>query len=140
MSLPFQVLWGALFSSVLGFSFVTLRLSTLVLAAGGAVAVFALCRALGSRRDWAALAAAAWLFNPLAYVLAGTFMTDVPFAALLAIASALYVRGLGPDTESPALVMAGSGAAAAAFLVRQHGLLIPISVLAFLVVARRLRV
>ena len=138
VTLVFQLLWGALFSSVLGLSFVSLRLSSVVLVGGGAVAVFALCRALGAGRGWSALAAAAWLFNPLTYVLGNSFMTDASFAALLAMASFLYVRGLDPERESPRLVVCGSVVAALAFLVRQQGLLIPGAVLAFLLLSKRL--
>lgn len=138
MSLVFQLLWGALFSSIVGLSFVALRLSTVVLTAGGAIAVFALCRALGASRGWSAVGAAAWLFNPLAYVLANSFMTDASFAALLALAAFLYVRGLDTERESPALVVCGSVVAALAFLTRQQGLLIPVAVLTFLLWSRRL--
>ncbi|HVL05292.1 MAG TPA: glycosyltransferase family 39 protein [Acidimicrobiales bacterium] len=137
VSLVFQLLWGALFSSVLGLSFVVLRLSTVVLAAGGAIGVFGLCRALGASRGWSAVGAAAWLFNPLAYVLANSFMTDASFAALLTMAAFLYVRGLDAGRESPALVVCGSVVAALAFLTRQQGLLIPVAVVAFLLWSRR---
>ncbi len=134
-----QALWGAAVTSVLGFSYVTLRLSTLALAALGAVALFGLCRTLGAGRPWSAVAAAAWLFNPLAYVLANSFMSDAAYAGLLVTATLLYGRGLGGPREVPRLVLAGSAVAAAAFLFRQQGALVPVAVAAFVLVTGRAR-
>src|ERR671924_396301 len=44
-----QILWGALFSRLLGFSFAVLRLSTLVLAWAGLLAFFLTLRQVGIR-------------------------------------------------------------------------------------------
>ncbi|HVL26867.1 MAG TPA: glycosyltransferase family 39 protein [Acidimicrobiales bacterium] len=137
-TLVFHIAWGALFASVLGMSFDVLRLSTVVLTATSALALYGLCRALHVSPPWSALAAAAWLFNPLGYVLANSFMTDASFAALMVIATFLYVRGLDEERETPRVVVWASAAAAAAFLVRHQGILIPLSVLAYLLLARRL--
>ena len=137
VTLALQALWGAAVSSVLGFGYVALRLSTLSVVAVGAVGLYGLCRALGARRQWSALAAAAWLFNPLAYVLANSYMSDASFAGLLVLATCLYVRGLGGGGVVPRLVVAGSAAAAAAFLFRQQGALIPAAVVAYLLLTGR---
>ena len=102
-TLVLQALWGAAVTSVLGFSYVTLRLSTVALAALGAVALYGLCRTLGASRQWSAVAAAAWLFNPLAYVLSNSFMSDAAFGGLLVTATLFYVRGLCGDREVPRL-------------------------------------
>lgn len=139
VTLVLQALWGAAVASVLGFSFVALRLSTVAVVGLGAVALYGLCRTLGASRQWSAVAAAAWLFNPLAYVLSNSFMSDASFAGLLAAATLLYARGLGGEREVPGLVLAGSAVAAAAFLFRQQGALIPVSVVAFLLVTGRAR-
>ena len=138
-TLVLQALWGAAVTSVLGFSYVTLRLSTVALAALGAVALYGLCRTLGAGRQWSAVAAAAWLFNPLAYVLANSFMSDAAFGGLLVTATLFYVRGLCGERELPGWVVAGSAVAAAAFLFRQQGALIPAAVVGFLLVTRRAR-
>ena len=138
-TLVLQALWGAAVTSVLGFSYVTLRLSTVALAALGAVALYGLCRALGASRQWSAVAAAAWLFNPLAYVLSNSFMSDAAFGGLMVTATLFYVRGLCGEREVPGWVVAGSAVAAAAFLFRQQGALIPAAVVGFLLVTRRAR-
>src|SRR5438128_1971105 len=44
-----QILWGALFSRLFGFSFVVLRLSTLVLAWAGLLTLYGTLRELGTR-------------------------------------------------------------------------------------------
>ena len=131
-TLVLQALWGAAVTSVVGFSYVTLRLSTVALAALGAVALYGLCRTLGASRPWSAVAAAAWLFHPLAYALSNSFMSDAGFAGLLLTATLFYVRGLCGEREVPRWVVAGSAVAAAAFLFRQQGALIPAAVVGFL--------
>jgi hypothetical protein len=44
-----QILWGALFSRLFGFSFVVVRLSTLVLAWAGLLAFYGMLREVGTR-------------------------------------------------------------------------------------------
>lgn len=135
----FPVLWGGLFSAVFGVSFGVLRVSTFVFWLLGGWAAYGLCRELGVDRPRSALGAAAVWWNPLGYVLAFTFMTDGFFTGLLAMAAYGYVRGFGRDGAGR-WVVAGSAAAGAAFLVRQHGLLIPLAVLTWLAVTGRLSV
>ncbi len=138
-TLVLQALWGAAVTSVVGFSYVALRLSTVILAAAGGVALYWLCRSLGADRQWSAVGAAAWLFNPLAYALSNSFMGDASFAGLLVAATLCYVRGLCGEAEVPRWMIAGSAVAAGAFLFRQQGALIPAAVVGFLLVTRRVR-
>jgi 4-amino-4-deoxy-L-arabinose transferase-like glycosyltransferase len=135
----FQLAWGALFAAVFGDSFGALRLSTVVLVFLGGGALYGLCRELEVDRVRSALAAALYLFNPLAFVLGFSFMTDAPFASLMTIATYFYARGLRPDRPDRRATLLGSGVAALAFLVRPHGALIPLGVATYLLVARRLR-
>jgi hypothetical protein len=133
-----QILWGALFGAVFGMSLGMMRVSTLVMVALGAVALYAILRQLGVSRGRGALGMALWLFNPLTFSLAFTFMTDAHFASAMLIAVALYLRGLRPDREDLRWVVAGSVAAAFAFLIRQQGALIPLAVGVWLLVTGRL--
>ena len=135
----FQIAWGALFAAIFGGGFGALRLSTVVLVFLGGWALYGVSRELAIDRGRSALAAALYLFNPLAFVLGFSFMTDAPFTALMTIATYFYVRGLRPDRLAVGPTLAGSAAAALAFLVRPHGALIPLAVAAYLLVARRLR-
>jgi hypothetical protein len=73
-----QILWGALFSRLLGFSFAVLRLSTLVLAWAGLLALYGTLRELGVRPLLAGLGTLMLWCNPVFFVLSHSFMTDVP--------------------------------------------------------------
>lgn len=136
-TLVFQVVWGALFCSLFGFSYGVLRISSLVLVALGALALYGLCREVGVKRNWAALGSAVYLFNPLTFVLSYTFMTDQQFAALLIISTLFYVRGLHHDMISVPYILLGSLVASFAFLIRQQGILIPAGVITYLILSRR---
>ncbi len=152
----FQILWGALFGTVFGMSLGVMRLATVVMVALGAAALYALGRDLGVTKGRAALGTAVYLFNPLTFSLAYTFMTDPYFTSLLIISTACYVHGIrrGPDTGSPdgadpdtrpavlgggnRWLVAGSLVAGLAFLTRQQGALIPVGVALYLLVAGQL--
>lgn len=138
VTLVFQVIWGALFSLLFGLSFGAMRLSTIALTLLSGWALYGLCRDLAVSRNRSVLATAAYLFNPLAFVLSFSFMTDPQFSALLIIATRFYVRGLRPDRLDPEATLLGSGIAAFAFLVRQQGALIPLAVVVYLLITRRL--
>lgn len=74
-----QIIWGAVFSHIFGFSFFTLRVSTLVLEWAGLLAFFFTLRTLGIAPLLGALGTLALFFNPVLFVLSHSFMTDVPF-------------------------------------------------------------
>lgn len=120
-----QVFWGALFCLPFGFSFVALRLSTLTLGLIGVLALYALALELGATRRIALLAALTLAVSPLYLGLSVTFMTDVPFAALLTISVFLLVRSLLRD--SPTTLALGLAAALAAMLVRQFGIVVVVA-------------
>ena len=128
MPLISQTFWGALFCLPGGFSFTALRLSTLLMSLGSQFAVYLLVRQVHPSRLLASVAALALGFNPLYYPLSNTFMTDVPFTALLLGAAVFFARNLrgGSDID----LLCGLGCALAATLCRQLGLAAP---LAFLV-------
>ena len=133
----FQTVWGALFGAVFGMSFGALRLSTVVLVAVSAVAVYLLCSEVGGERRACTLATAAYLFNPLSFALSYTFMTDSHFTALLVMSVLFYARGLNTDPPGARAIVAGSGFAALAFLVRPQAVLIPAAVAAYLLARGR---
>ena len=150
----FQILWGALFGSVFGMSLGIMRVATVVIVALGAAGLYALIRDLGVTRGRAALGTAVYLFNPLTFSLAFTYMTDPYFTSLLIISTACYVHGIralptagddDADDARPGVMMAGnpwilagSFVAGLAFLTRQQGALIPVGVALFLLCAGHL--
>jgi 4-amino-4-deoxy-L-arabinose transferase-like glycosyltransferase len=138
VTLVFQIAWGSLFAALFGLTFGVLRLSTFVMTMLGGLACYGLCRELEIAPMPSALAAAAYVFNPLSFVLAYTFMTDPNFTALLLIAAHGYVKGLRTDRPDNKALLFGAVGAAGAFLVRQEGALIPAAVILALFVQRRL--
>jgi hypothetical protein len=136
----FHVVWAWLFALVFGMSLGIVRVSTVVIVALGGLALYGTCRRLGAGHGLSALGAATYLFNPLGFFLTYTFMTDPHFTALMLGATYFYVRGLAPEKGSGWATVVGSAIAAAAFLTRQQGVLIPLAVGAYLLFGRRLRV
>jgi hypothetical protein len=121
-----ETYWGALWASVLGFSFGVLRLSTVALGAAGCGALYLLLRELGLDRHRSLLGALVLAANPIFFVLAFSFMTDVPFLSLTLFALLCYAAGLRRDR--PAWLWAGSIFAVGAFLSRQIGAVTPLAV------------
>ena len=78
-----QILWGALFSQLLGFSFVVLRLSTLVLAWAGLARLVLDAARVGDPAVLAGLGTLMLWCNPVFFVLSHSFMTDVPFVSVM---------------------------------------------------------
>jgi hypothetical protein len=114
-----QILWGALFSRLLGFSFAVLRLSTVVLAWAGLLAFYGTLRELGIRPLLAGLGTLLLWCNPVFFVLSHSFMTDVPFISTMNAAFFGYVRWVKHGrTRDLGL---GSVLATLAFLIRQLG-------------------
>jgi hypothetical protein len=124
-----QILWGALFSRLLGFSFVILRLSTLVLAWAGLLAFFLTLRELGIKPVLAGLGTLMLWCNPVFFVLSHSFMTDVPFVSAMNAALLGYVRWLMRGRTGD--LSLGGVAALLACLIRQPGAalaLIPLTI------------
>jgi 4-amino-4-deoxy-L-arabinose transferase-like glycosyltransferase len=87
-----QILWGALFSRLLGFSFVVLRLSTLVLTWAGLLAFFLTLHEWGIQPVLAGLGTLMLWCNPVFFVLSHSLMTDVPLVSTMNAVLLCYVR------------------------------------------------
>ena len=94
-----HVLWGALFCLPGGFSFVALRISTWVAGLLGLCALHLLLRELGVARRESFYGVALLGLNPIFFVLAATFMTDVPFVAAFLWASFALVAALQRSSD-----------------------------------------
>ncbi|HEV8002554.1 MAG TPA: glycosyltransferase family 39 protein [Planctomycetaceae bacterium] len=116
---PFQAAWGAAFCLVFGNSFVALRWSTIVLALGGLLAFRGLAREHGLSRAAADLLTLCVASCSIFFKLSLSYMSDVPFAALLTIAVLFYTRAV--RTMKLTDWIAGSIAAAATVGTRQFG-------------------
>lgn len=125
---------GSAFSWVFGFSCETLRLSGVFMGWWGVLGTYVLCRQVGAPILAALLGAAVIALNPLHVNLSHTFMTDVPFAAMMTWSLAFLCRGLAK--RSWVWIALGTVSAEGAVLSRQPGLAIPIAMVIVLVVIR----
>ena len=122
-----QIWWGTLFAWIGGFSFTALRLSTLVLWLGTTLATYGVARTLGCRPAAAFVGALGLFAYPVLFVLAFSFMTDVPFVAVSALSLAALCSGLR-DRRLARLAM-GLLAAIVAFFVRPVAIALPAGLL-----------
>lgn len=120
-----QVLYGAAFAWPSGFSFETLRLSTLVAGLAGGIGTFLLLREAAATRVVALTGSLALMLSPSYFQHSFTFMTDVPFTALVVFSSLFFLRAL--RTGSVRSIAMGSVLACCATLVRQPGIMIPVA-------------
>lgn len=121
-----------------GFSFTALRLTTLGVSLAGCVAGYDLFRQLRLERSAAALGTLAIAANPLFIYLSYTFMSDIFYFSLMLLSLGLYTRGIRSGRN--AMLLAGSVAAALAYLSRQLGVVLPVAAaLALLLKERRFR-
>jgi Dolichyl-phosphate-mannose-protein mannosyltransferase len=134
MPLIAQSLWGAIFCILNGFSFNSLRLSTVILAIVGIVGVYILFLSNHSTRILAISATLTFGFNPLFYELSTTFMTDVPFSTLAILAAIFYVRCIRRFSYVDLSIACALSLAAT--LCRQLGLFLPLAFAIALVVQR----
>ena len=126
MPLLGQWVWAMPFIRVLGNSFVTLRLASVVLTGLGLVATFDLLRSEpGVSVRAAAFGAAAIAFNPYIFVLSGTFLSDLPALSFSLIALALVRRGAAAGHLGA--ILAGGLAAVLATTTRQNALAAPLA-------------
>jgi hypothetical protein len=135
---PFvQILWGALFCLPFGFSLSALRVSTVVLAWLGGLALYGTLRELGRERNEALIATLILIANPVYFLLSFTFMTDVPFVSVANIAFFFIVRGF--YRESSFELWLGCALGASAFFIRQIAIAIPGAVLLYVLFAPSFR-
>ncbi len=102
--LGWQAYWGALIIKLFGFSFLTLRFSTLPFAAGCAIMLFSICRRLGLNDRNAILCALTVVLSPVFVPLAASFMTDVPGLFWLLLCLYGCVRALAVSSAGSSIV------------------------------------
>jgi hypothetical protein len=114
-SMPLWGMWLCAwpFIKLFGESHVALRLCTLTLTLAGLVSFNDLLEQQGVRPGRAALAVGLVAFNPVCFLLAGTFMSDVPALSLTLVSLALLYRALRSRSVSLMLCAALAGVAAA---------------------------
>jgi hypothetical protein len=125
MTLITNALWALPICIASSCGFVDLRLATMLAALLLFSATYFLA-GFNSKRAYIPLAAALLVaFNPIAYALSFTFMTDILFTALVAISASLFIVSLERDSDGLALL--GALVALAATMSRQLGLCLPLA-------------
>lgn len=123
MSLCTQILWGYMFTKVFGFTFMALRLSTIVSAIIGLVFIYKLTFQIGRHAKVSALACLVLLFNPIFFNLTNTFMTDVHFNTILIVC--IYYMYNYFNNPRLAYYLLFTFFSVALVLLRQYGIILP---------------
>jgi Dolichyl-phosphate-mannose-protein mannosyltransferase len=131
-----QLLWATGFTSLFGFSFAVLRVSTLVLEWLGLLAFYLTLRTLHLAPLPSALGTFALLFNPVFFVLGHSFMTDIPFVSMANMTILGYV--LWAQQRRAVWLCFGGIFATLAFLIRQLGAGLPLLPLLYLLLSSRM--
>lgn len=127
MTLISQVLWGALWVKLFGFSFDVLRYSTIFLGLVALLGSYYLLLSV-SKEAWIALTGTfVLLVNPMFMVPVNSFMTDVPFLAMSLWSVFFLIRAIERDSISDIII--GMGFAIVALLIRQLALALPLAFL-----------
>lgn len=123
MTLVAHTLWGAFFCKIFGTSFTVLRFSTLLLSMAGVWGFYRLLRWAEVGPRGAFLGALLLMFNPLWFVSAFSYMTEVPFLAVLIWAALFSLKTL--ETRRAGFLLTAVGLSLWACMIRQLGLLLP---------------
>lgn len=134
MTLIAQIWIGIGYSEVFGFSFETLRWSTLVNAYIGLCFFYLLLRRFTYSR-MAFFAALLLLYNPLFYSLSFTFMTEVHF--LMAVLGSMYFFTRYVEDSRYTHLLWASLFSVLATLIRQPGVLVPLAFALVLMIRER---
>ncbi len=132
-----QALYGGLLIRLFGKSFLILRLSTLVLSCGLACLLWRLFKESGADSSLAWIAVLSWIFNPIQFCLSFTYMTEIPFLFLSAVALLAYARYLATQKIRP-LLLCGA-ALGYAFSIRQTAVLFMAAIALCLLAEKRSR-
>lgn len=120
-----QIFWGALFSKVFGFSMTILRVSVIVLGWFGVLASYFLFQKAHPSKLLSALCASLLASTPLYFLLANTFMTNIPFCAFVCGSLVFLIRYI--ESEKWKDLVWGIALACCAVLIRQLALFLPIA-------------
>jgi hypothetical protein len=123
MTLVTQVIWGAFFTNIFGFSFTVLRFSTMVALLFELFMFYMVIKEICDNKAYAYLFALSLMLNPIHFSLSHTFMTEIPFLALFISAIYYFVLNLQYGKEST--MWFGLAFCVAATFIRQFAVILP---------------
>lgn len=122
------IIYGMALGKLFGFSFVLLRMTTLVCAWGSCVILYHLLREYNISRQLSAAGVFVLATNPLFLHLSFTFMSDIPALFFLLCAAFFYTRGFHESLNSKTTYLCiGSMFAVLGFYTRQFVILIALA-------------
>ena len=116
----FPIVWALIFSSLLGFSYETLHISTLIFLPVVLITSYYLLKQFKLDSHKAIFGSLFFISNPYFFQFAYTFLTDFPFLTLELLAILFFTLGLKNDRTKNLFI--GSVFSTIAFLSRQLGL------------------
>lgn len=128
MTLLTHIVWGSLFTKLFGFSFILLRISTLISALIGFIFLNNLVVKLGGSKTAGLVACLTLMLNPIFFNLSNTYMTDVNFNTLCILC--IYFAHSFFTTHRRFYLIAFTLASMALVLLRQYGIVFPVCFLA----------
>ncbi len=135
MTLFSHILWGWAFCKLFGFSFLTLRISVIVLGVVGIFSAYHLTRLFTQNRLIVALATMLTAFNPFYFSLSASFMTDVGFTAVSTMTALLFTKYL--FTGRTKFLCGAVVLCIVSVLMRQIGVLMPLAFIPALLLRRK---
>lgn len=135
MTLFTHLLWGLLFVKTFGFSFLVLRVSTLISSFAGLCAMLALGQRISSSRSVGFVMALTLLLNPIYFNLSNTYMTDVNFSTLFILGcygAYRFFERPGPLTFTMVMLVS-----VLLVFLRQFGFVLPLAFFVSLLLQKR---
>lgn len=136
-TLVFPVLWGALFAKIFGFSIKILHVSNIVLFYFGLLAFHGILRSFNIDRFKSVIFTLFLLSYPWIFQFLFSFMSDTFYVSLMLISVYFYIRGI--QNRQFINLFFGSIFASLAFLTRQIGITLPITILLILLIQSKIQ-
>lgn len=127
MTLLTHIGWGYLFSTIFGFSFLTLRISVIVLAIIGSIYFYFLLEKTTANKSISLLFTLLFFLNPLCISLTNTFMTDIPFC-IFSMVTIYYIKKMYDSNFDIKFVILVNILLVITILLRQLGLFMSIGI------------
>jgi len=118
----FQTYYGLIFVKIFGFSFIILRISTLLLVFFGIISFYYLCKEFNLNNRQSGILSILLVTSPLFLQFSFSYMSDVQFLCWFIISTFFYIKSF-KNNNITILILAGF-ASSAAILTRQTGIVI----------------